>query len=65
MNYTVPADHRVKTKESQKLDKYLDLARELKKLCNMKVTVIPIIVRILGTVLKNLERKLGKQEISV
>ena len=37
-------------KESEKIDKYLDLARELKKLWNMKVMVIPIIVGFLETV---------------
>ena len=31
MNFGVPADHRIKLKESGKKDKYLDLARELKK----------------------------------
>ena len=31
MNFAVPADHKVKLKESEKKDKYLDLARELKK----------------------------------
>ena len=40
MNFAVPADHRVKEKESEKKDKYLDLARELKKLWNMKVTIV-------------------------
>ena len=34
--------------------KYLDLARELKKLWNMKVTVIPILIGMLGTVTKEL-----------
>ena len=43
MDFAVSADHRVKLKESEKKDKYLDLARELKKLWNMKVTIIPII----------------------
>ena len=33
----VQTDHRVKLKESEKKDKYLDLVRELKKLWNMKV----------------------------
>ena len=28
----IPADAKVKIKESKKIDKYLDLARELKKL---------------------------------
>ena len=44
MDFAVPVDHRVKLKVSEKRDKYLDLARELKKLWNMKVTVIPIVL---------------------
>ena len=40
MVFAVSADHRIKPKESEKIDKYLDLARELKKLWNMKVTII-------------------------
>ena len=31
MDFVVPADYRLKLKESKKKDKYLDLARELKK----------------------------------
>ena len=31
MDFAVPADHRIKLKECEKKDKYLDLARELKK----------------------------------
>ncbi len=37
-NFAVPSDHRIKLKECEKKDKYLDLARELKNLWNMKVT---------------------------
>ena len=37
VDFAVPADHRIKLKESEKKNKYLDLARELKKLWNMKV----------------------------
>ena len=32
VNFAVPADHRVRLKESKKKNKYLDLARELKKI---------------------------------
>ncbi len=39
-------------KESEKKDKYLDLARELKKLWNMMVTIIPIVIGAFGTVTK-------------
>ena len=36
MDFSVPADNKVKIKESKKRDKYLEIARELKKnLSNM------------------------------
>ena len=41
MNFTVPAKPRVKIKENEKRDENFELARELKKLWNMNVTVIP------------------------
>ena len=37
VDFSVPADHRIKLKESEKKDKYLDLARELKKTMELKV----------------------------
>ncbi len=40
VDFAVPADHRIKLKECEKKNKYLDLARELKKLRNMKMTFI-------------------------
>ena len=55
MDFEVPTNHRVKMKENGKMDKYLDLARELKNVWNMKVKVIPIVVGALGTVPKGLE----------
>ena len=63
VNFSVPADLRVKLKESEKRDKNLDLARELKKLWNMKVTVIPIVIDALGTVTKRLVQELENLEI--
>ena len=50
----VQADHKVKLKESEKEDKYLDLAGGLKKLSNMKVIVIQIVIGALGTLTKGL-----------
>ena len=41
---SVPADHRMMLKECEKKDKYLDLARESKKLWNLKVTIISIVI---------------------
>ena len=64
MDFAVPADHSEKLKESEKKDKYLDLARELKKQWNMKVTIIPAIIGALGTVIKGLIKELEDMEIS-
>ena len=50
----VPAYHRINLKESGKKDKYLDLTRELKKLWNMKVTIVPIVIGALCTITKGL-----------
>ena len=58
------ADHRIKLKECEKRDKYLDLARELKKLWNMKVTIIPIVIGAFGTVTKGLLKGLEDLEVS-
>ena len=58
VDFAVPADHRVKLKESKKRNKYLDLAWELKKLWHMKVTVIPIVIGAFGTVTKGLVQEL-------
>ena len=52
VDFAVPADHRIKLKECEKKDKYLDLARELKKLWNMPVTIIPIAIGAFWTVTK-------------
>ena len=49
VDFAVPPDHRVKLKESEKKDKCLDLVRELNKLWNMRVAVIPILIVTLGT----------------
>ena len=52
----VPANQTIKLKECEKKDKYLELARELKKkkLCNMQVTIIPIVIDAFGTVTKGI-----------
>ena len=54
VNFAVPADHRVKLKESEKKDKYHDLDRELKNRWDMNVMFILIIIGALGTVTKGL-----------
>ena len=50
-------------KESENKYKYLDLARDLKKLWNMKVTIVPIVIGALETVTKGLLKGLEDLEV--
>ena len=52
----MPHDTRADDKEVEKIEKYLDLVRELKKVRNMKETVVPLVVGALGTLAKALEK---------
>ena len=63
VDFAVPADNRINLKECEKKDKYLDLARELKKLWNMKVTIILIVSGAFGTVTKGLIK--GMEDLEV
>ena len=63
VDFAVPADHRIKLKECEKRDKYLDLAREMKKLWNVKVTIIPIVIGAFGTVNKGILKGLEDLEV--
>ena len=57
-----PNRHRMKIKESKKINEYLDLAREQRKLWNIKVTTISIIIWDLEIITKGLERGPEKLE---
>ena len=63
VDFAVPADYRIKLKECEKRDKYLDLARGLKKLWNMNETIIPIVIGAFGTVPKGLLKGLEDLEL--
>ena len=63
MDFAAPDDLRIKLKKCEKKDKYLDLARELKKLWNMQVTIIPIVIGAFGTVTKGLLK--GREDLEV
>ena len=62
-DFAVQADHWIKLKECEKKDKYLDLARELKKQWNMQVTIIPSVIGAFGTVTKGLLKGLEDLEV--
>jgi len=62
LDITVPADARVEEKGQKKMDRYQDLARELKRLWKVETKVIPIVVGALGTVPKGLEKNSKETE---
>ena len=63
VDFAVPADLRINLKECEKKDKYLDLARELKKLWNMKMTIVLIVFGAFGTITKGLFK--GQEDMEV
>ena len=63
VDFAILVDHRIILKESEKKDKYLDLVRKLKKLWNMKVTIVPIVIGALGTITNGLLKGLEDLEI--
>ena len=63
VDFAVLADHRIKLKEYEKKDMYRDLVRELKKLWNMQVTIILMVIGAFGTVTKGLLKWLEDLEV--
>ena len=63
VDFAVPAEQRVKTKEGEKLEKYQNLTRVPKKMLNMKVTMASVVFEAFGTILKNQEKRKDELEI--
>ena len=55
VNYVVLSNHRVKIKENEKRNKYLDFVRELRKLRNITVTVIGALLMLPKSLIKGLK----------
>ena len=60
VDFAVLTDHRIKLKEREKKDKYLDLPWELKKIWNVKVRIVSIVIGAFGTVTKGLFKGTGR-----
>ena len=58
IDIAVPGDQNIKVKELEKITKYQDLRLRVQKLCDVKATVIPIVVGALRTVSEELENHL-------
>ena len=58
IDFAVPEDSRIKEKEKDKIEKYEDLGRELQKIWNVKVKIIPLVVDSLGAIPKQFSKTL-------
>ena len=65
IDFAVPGDSRMKEKEKDKIDKYQDLGRELQKIWNVKVNIVPLVVGSLGAIPKQFGNRLKQIDITV
>ena len=50
IDFAVPGDRRIEEKEKDKVEKYQNLGRELQKIWNVKMKIIPLVVGCLGAI---------------
>ena len=55
VDFSVPWDANVKTKEDEKIARYIELATEIRRLYKVRTEIIPIVVGALGTIPKRLQ----------
>ena len=65
IDFAVPGDSRIEEKEKDKIEKYQDLGRELQKIWNVKVNIIPLVVGSLGAIPKQFGNRLKQIGITV
>ena len=58
IDFAVPGDNRTEEKEIGKIEKCQDLGRELQKIWNVKVKIIPLVVGCLGAIPKQFGKRL-------
>ena len=60
IDLAVPGDSRIEEKQKDKIEKYQDLGRDLQKIWNVKVKIIPLVVGSLGAIPKQFGNRLKK-----
>ena len=53
INFAVPGDSRIEEKERDTIEKYQDLGKELQKVWNVKLKIIPLVLGSLGAIPKD------------
>ena len=64
IDFAVPGDSRIE-EEKDKIEKWQDLGRELQKIWNVKVKIIPLVVGSLGAIPKQFGNRLKQIGITV
>ena len=65
IDFAVPGDSRIEEKEKDKVEKYQELGRELQRIWNVKVKIIPLVVGSLGAIPKEFGNRLKLIGIAV
>ena len=58
IDFAVPGDSRIEEKEKDKIENYQDLGRELQKIWNIKVKIMPLVVASLDALPKQFDNRL-------
>ena len=65
IDVAVPADSRTWSKEEEKIDKYTELAWELRRIWKVQTRVAPVVIGALGTITTRYKDFLGEMGIHV
>ena len=65
VDFTIPYDMEIMEREVDKITKYQDLGRELKRLWNVKTEIVPVVIGALGSMVKDLGHWLEVLEIKL
>ena len=65
IDFAVSEDSRIAEKEKDKIEKYQELGRELQKIWNVKVKIIPLVVGSLGAIPKRFGNRLTQIGITI
>ena len=60
IDFAILYDSKIELKEQEKIEKYQDLRRELKKMWYMKVNITPIVTGAMGAIPKKLRKRSGQ-----
>ena len=65
IDFAFPGDSKIEEKEKDMIEKYQDLGRELQKIWNVKMKMIPLVIGSLGAIPKQFGNRLKQIGITV